>query len=145
MMHRIMAILAAVALAVSCGPKQEKNEPAKVQTAAQETRLPEGYPQELALPEGFTANDINVGDGAVSGGGKGTRSFVSYRIEKVSSGDKSVLVEHYRRILAENNWQGDMKTTKPGYGYGNFSKGNMDLELKMNDMLFSFNLKAYRE
>ena len=144
-MFRIMAILAAAVMAISCGPKSEKNETSTGQPMTQEARLPEGYPQELALPDGFTASDINVGDGTVSGGEKGTRSFLFYRIEKVSSGDKSSLVEHYKRILAENGWQGDLKSSEPGYGSGSFVKGNMELELKINDMLFSFKLKVYQE
>lgn len=144
-MFRIMAILAAAAMTISCGPKSEKNQTSIDQPTTQAARLPEGYPQELALPDGFTASDINVGDGTVSGGGKGPRSFLSYRIEKVSSGDKSSLVEHYQRILAENGWQGDMKSSGPGSGSGSFVKGNMELELKINDMLFSFKLKVYQE
>jgi hypothetical protein len=144
-LFRIMVLLAAAVVSVSCGSKQEKNAPAAQQPAAKEAPLPEGYPAELALPEGYTANDIKVGDGTVSGGGKGVRSFVSYRLEKVFPGEKSALVEHYKKILTENGWQGEMKTPEPGYGYGTFAKANMELELKMNDMIFSLVLKAYQE
>ncbi len=143
-LFRMTLFLAMAALAVSCGSKQDRKEaPAPPQTTA-DAQLPDGYPAELALPAGFSAGDISVGEGTSSGGGKAARTYASYRLEKVAAGDKSALVEHYRKLLAENGWQGEMKTPEPGYGSGTFSKGNMELELKMNDMLFSFLLRVHR-
>jgi hypothetical protein len=139
----LATLLTAGLLVVSCGPKTDKKEAPAAQQTVKIKPLPDGYPAELTIPEGFTTNDISVGDGSSSGGGKGVRTFATYRIEKVMAGDKTSLVEHYKMILAENNWKGEMKSPEAGYGYGTFTKGNMELELKMNDMVFSFDLRAY--
>ena len=139
----LATLLTAGLLVVSCGPKTDKKEAPATQRTVKIKPLPDGYPAELTIPEGFTTNDISVGDGSSSGGGKGVRTYTNYIIQRVMAGEKSALVGHYKKILAENNWEGEMKTPEEGYGYGTFTKGDMVLELKINDMLFSFNLKAY--
>ncbi|MBU1355099.1 MAG: hypothetical protein KJ620_00850 [Candidatus Edwardsbacteria bacterium] len=141
---KIAVFFIAAFLIVSCGPKSEKKQTPTKQQVVKEAPLPDGYPAELAIPEGFTAKNISVGNGTSSGGGQGVRTYATYRIEKLMAGEKTALVEHYKKILAENNWKGEMKTPEAGYGYGTFAKDNMELELKMNDVMFAFNLKVYK-
>jgi len=140
----LATLLTAGLLVVSCGPKTDKKVAPAAQRAVKVKPLPDGYPAELTIPEGFTDNDVTAGSGSSSGGGKGVRTYTNYIIQRVMAGEKPALVEHYKKILTENNWKGEMKTPEAGYGYGTFAKDNMELELKMNDVMFAFNLKVYK-
>jgi len=141
---KIAVFFIAAFLTVSCGPKSEKNQAPVKQQVVKEAPLPDGYPAELTIPEGFTTKDVTTGSGSSSGGDKGVRTYTVFFIQRVMAGEKSALVGHYKKILAENNWEGEMKTPEEGYGYGTFTKGDMELELKINDMLFSFKLRVYK-
>ncbi len=145
---RVLLILAVALLCFACGQKSKKDE-SKSETIIEkvaEPVFPEGYPQEVTLPEGFTPSNISEGEGSVSGGGKGERTFKSFKIEKMMPQNRAELVTHYQTLTNDLQWQGSWDLFDDGLGAtGTFIKGNMEMEVKITDMLFSCTVKVYNE
>ena len=144
---QILFLLFAGMLMVSCAQKKEKvieEEVKVVKEEPSEDAFPEGYPESIALPEGFTPSKISTGEGTVSGGGEGERTYVSYKIDKMMPKNREVLVEHYKKIVEEQQWQGEWNFFDDGLGAsGVFTKDNMQLEVKITDMLFEVKVKVF--
>ena len=140
-----VALMATVFILFAFGlkGKNARDEKAAVLSTQKEIAYPEGYPKELTLPEKFTAKDINVGNGKTFGG-KSVRTYKSYGLNRMRNQCPSNLLDHYKQIVVKNGWKGkwDLYT---GGGSGIFTKGNMEMEVKINDMVFSFIVKIYNE
>lgn len=144
---RLLFVLVLSLLVFACAQKGEKKveKEETVIEIAKEESFPDGYPQEITLPEGFTPRNISEGEG-FSTGFKGDRTFKTYRIEKMMPKDRAELVEHYKKLVEEQDWQGNWRFFDDGLGAsGTFTKGNMEIEVKITDMLFAFTIRVFEE
>ena len=144
----VLLILAVALLCFACGQKTKKEETTNEASTEKvaELKFPEGYPQEETLPEGFTPNNISEGEGSVSGGGMGERTYKSFKIEKMMPQNRAEMVMHYRTLTEEQEWQGNWDIFDDGLGAtGTFTKGNMELEVKITDMIFNCKVKVYND
>lgn len=126
----------------SNGEKKTEKEKVTVEKADEES-FPEGYPEEITLPEGFTPRDVKTGEGSVTSS-EGKRTYKTYIIEKMMPKERAMLVEHYKKIVEEQGWQGDWRFYDDGLGAsGTFKKEGMEIEVKITDMLFTFTIKIF--
>ena len=139
-----LALTALALILFAFGPKRENSgvEKIAVQNTQKEIAYPEGYPKELTLPDKFTVKDIKVGDGKSTGGGKGVRTYKSYGLNKMRNQCPPNLLDHYKQIVEKNGWKGKWDLYDGG-GSGIFTKEKMEMEVKIDDMVFSFNVKVY--
>jgi hypothetical protein len=143
----LLFVLILSLLVFACAQKGEKKvekEEVIIELTKEES-FPDGYPQEITLPEGFKPRNISEGEG-LSTGWKGDRTYKTYRIEKLMPKNRAVLIEHYKKIVEEQGWQGDWNFFDDGLGAsGTFTKGNMEIEVKITDMLFTFTIRVFEE
>lgn len=142
---QFLFVLVLSIIVFACGQKGEKKtieEEVTVKVTDEET-FPADYPEEISLPEGFTPGNVKTGEGSVTGS-EGTRTYKAYIIEKMMPKDRAMLVEHYKKIVAEQGWQGEWKFFDDGLGAsGTFAKERMEIEVKITDMLFTFTIKVF--
>lgn len=147
-MRRIgfLALIATALLLLVGGQKGEiaKSETFALQKVQKQTAFPEGYPQELTLPDGFTPKDISTSKGTSTGGGKGKREYKSYGLNKMRNQCPANILDHYKQIVEKNGWKGKWDLYDGG-GSGIFTKSNMEMEVKIDDMVFNFKVKVYKE
>lgn len=144
---RLLFVLVLSLLIFACvqkGEKKVENEEVVIEVAEGES-FPDGYPQEITLPEGFTPRNVSTGEGS-SLGAKGNRTYKTYRIEKMMPENRAELVEHYKKIVEEQGWQGNWNFFDDGLGAsGTFEKEDMEIEVKITDMLFNFTIRVFEE
>jgi hypothetical protein len=145
----ILTAMALLALLTSCGSgsnseanKEEAIKDVPVETVKEES-FPVGYPQEIALPEGFKPSQIRTGEGSRTNA-EGTITYKTYLFDKMMPENRAELISHYQKIVEEQQWEGDWRISDEGQtGSGTFVKDNMELEIKVTDMLFTFNLHIF--
>ncbi len=145
----ILPAIALLALLISCGNNsnnQAEKDKAKKDVpleTAQEESFPDGYPQEIALPEGFRPGQIRTGDGSRTNA-EGTQTYKTFVFDKMMPENRAELISHYQKIIEEQQWNGEWRISDEGLaGSGTFSKDNMELEIKVTDMLFTFTLRIF--
>jgi hypothetical protein len=144
----IMVIIVSVAI-WSCGNSDSANKSGDQTTTENqkventESKLPDGYPAELTLPPGFKPSNINTGTGSSSGMG-GDRTYKSYKIWKMMPDNAPAIIDHYKKLLAdlqyEGGWKGDGENES---ARGVFKKGQNELSLSISSETFEFNLKIW--
>jgi len=145
----IFTVVTFLFLITSCGGgsnKEVKTEgtPADVTTeTVKEEAFPAGYPQEITLPEGFTAGQIRTGEGSRTNS-EGTITYKTFVFEKMMPKNRAELITHYKTIVEEQQWEGQWRISDEGEtGSGTFKKDNMEMEIKVTDMLFTFTLSIF--
>ena len=131
----------------SCGDgantKTKKDEVSrdKVAEEVKEESFPDGYPQEITLPEGFTPGQIKTGNGTRTNA-EGTITYKTFMLEKMMPENRAGIITHYRKITEEQQWEGEWRISDEGLtGSGTFIKDNLELEIKVTDMLFKSTLR----
>lgn len=148
-MKRLTVLLSVVILSVflwSCGKSdsadkigdQTTTEKQKIVEA--KPKLPEGYPAELTIPPGFKPINIKMGNGR-SIGADGEKTYKSYEIWKMMPNNAPEIIEHYKKLLAdleyEGGWKGDGINES---ARGTFKKGQNEITLSISPETFKFDL-----
>jgi hypothetical protein len=145
----IFPAIALLALMMSCGNSTNSEvEKEEVTTDAQaekveEGSFPPGYPQEITLPEGFEPRHVKEGEGTrVDSEGKVT--YKTFSFDKMMPKNRAELITHYQKIVEEQQWDGQWRIIDEGEtGSGTFKKDNMEMAIKVTDMLFTFTLSVF--
>ena len=119
----------------------EQSTPTVQKVEKKENKLLEGYPEELTLPEGL-AMRVSSGKGSSSGMG-GDRTFKSFYISKRSPKNVSEIISHYKKLMADLEYEGVWKGDDENKARGIFTKELNELELKISSEDFSFYLKIW--
>ncbi len=110
-----------------------------------ESDLPEGYPEEVTLPEGISADDIQSGTGRTpTPGGVNDKVYKVYVIYKEHPKNYKQILKHYKQLFTkENHWQGRWDNGDPSIVNGSFKKNNIHLEVEICRNYFSLKIKVY--
>ncbi|NOR44302.1 MAG: hypothetical protein GQ534_01855 [Candidatus Delongbacteria bacterium] len=131
--------------------KAKDNSTAEVKTVEKkEKKLPEGFPEELTFPFDLarlmttgsgTGSQIINKDGDMSFGKEQT--FKSYSIWESRPKNVPEIISHYQKLMTDLGYEGEWKGNGEDKAYGNFKKGNNELELHISKDQFKFGLKIW--
>ena len=145
----IIAVLS-LSLFAACSSKKEetkKEAPTAAKKVEQKSanQLPAGYPAEVTLPNGITANMIGEGEGTISspGSGQPDKKYKSYEINKSRPQNYKEIVAHYRGLLTkENGWEGSWGNDSKEEAYGVFKKGNVKVKVEADKDYFMLHIEV---